>query len=152
MAFIRTENLNWILVTWFTSSPLKYLEYLSTFQANQINDNMQTTWLKYPTFNPHRSCLLRCLHSIYNRTPPKLLHEIILVNDNSTDAGLYEPIESYVAENFGGKVKIFVNQGRKGLIVTRMEGAKRAGGDVIVFLDSHMEVSWLWENSFRVGS
>jgi polypeptide N-acetylgalactosaminyltransferase len=87
---------------------------------------------------------MRCLHSIYNRTPPELLHEIILTNDNSTNSDLFAPLESYVHEHFGGKVKLFVNTERKGLILTRMEGAMRASGDVIVFFDSHMEVNVNW--------
>jgi polypeptide N-acetylgalactosaminyltransferase len=88
--------------------------------------------------------LLRCLHSIHNRTPPELLHEIILINDNSTNWDLFYPFESYVASNFGGKVKLFVNTERKGLILSRMEGAMRATGEVVVFLDSHMEVNVNW--------
>lgn len=87
---------------------------------------------------------MRCLHSIYNRTPPQLLHEIILVNDNSTNSNLFEELENYVDKNFGGKVKMFVNKKRRGLIKTRMEGARHATGEVIVFLDSHMEVTWNW--------
>ena len=88
--------------------------------------------------------LLRCIYSIYNRSPKSLLHEIILVNDKSTFSELYEPLEKYIEENFKGKVKLFHNSERLGLIVTRLEGAKRATGDVIVFLDSHIEVTTNW--------
>lgn len=87
---------------------------------------------------------MRCLHSIYNRTPADLLHEIILINDNSTVEDLYYPLEAYIADKFGDKVKVIRNKERKGLIVTRMEGARAATGEVIVFLDSHMEVNVNW--------
>lgn len=33
---------------------------------------------------------------------------------------------------------------RKGLILTRMEGARHATGEVLVFLDAHMEVNTNW--------
>lgn len=57
---------------------------------------------------------------------------------------LYEPLERYVADNFMKTVEVIHNPTRLGLIVTRLEGAKRATGEVIVFLDSHMEVTTNW--------
>jgi polypeptide N-acetylgalactosaminyltransferase len=66
------------------------------------------------------------------------------MNDNSSLPDLYEPLENYLAENFQGKVKLFHNRERLGLIVTRLQGAEKATGDVIVFLDSHMEVMTNW--------
>lgn len=90
------------------------------------------------------SVLLRTIHSILNRTPPELLHEIIMVNDKSSFPELYEPLQKYVKENFPKKVRIINLQERKGLIVTRLEGAKNATGDVLVFFDSHIEVNVNW--------
>jgi polypeptide N-acetylgalactosaminyltransferase len=95
-------------------------------------------------YNEAWTVLLRCIHSIYNRSPKNLLHEIILVNDNSSLPELYGKLEKYAAENFEGKVKVFHNEQRLGLIVTRLKGARLATGDVIVFLDSHMEVTTNW--------
>ena len=40
--------------------------------------------------------LLRTVHSILKRTPPELLSEIIMVNDNSPNDDLQEPLEKYV--------------------------------------------------------
>lgn len=94
--------------------------------------------------NEYLSLLLRTIHSIYNRTPHELLHEILLVNDASTKKELYEPLQNYVAENFNNCVKIVNLPERKGLIVTRMEGARRATGEVLVFFDSHMEMNVNW--------
>jgi polypeptide N-acetylgalactosaminyltransferase len=95
-------------------------------------------------YNEHLSILLRTLHSVYNRTPKELLHEIILVNDASTKQELYEKLQIYVNENFDERVKILNNKERKGLIVTRMVGARVATGEVLMFLDSHMEVNVNW--------
>lgn len=88
---------------------------------------------------------MRCVYSVYNRSPKTLLHEIVLVNDKSTFPELYEPLRKYVNEAFSSKVKLVENEERQGLIKARMTGAKAATGDVIIFLDSHMEVfnSWL---------
>jgi polypeptide N-acetylgalactosaminyltransferase len=95
-------------------------------------------------YNEHWSILLRTLHGIHNRTPPELLHEIILVNDASTKKNLYDELRQYCAQHFDGKVKLIVLPKRMGLIVTRMEGAKRATGEVLVFLDAHIEVNVNW--------
>ena len=94
--------------------------------------------------NEHTSILLRTIHGIYNRSPHELLEEIIMVNDASTKTELYEPLQMYVSEHFNGKVKIVNLKERKGLIVARMEGAKVATSEVVVFLDSHMEVNANW--------
>lgn len=88
--------------------------------------------------------MFSAVHSIYNRTPNELLHEIILVNDASTKKDLYEPLQKYIEDNFDNRVKLINLKERKGLIVTRMEGARRASGDALVFLDSHMEVNVNW--------
>lgn len=85
--------------------------------------------------NEIKSVLLRTIHSVVNRTPSELLHEIILVNDKSSNEELYEPLRKYVKENFGGKIKIKNLDERKGLIVTRLEGAKIATGEVLVFFE-----------------
>lgn len=79
-----------------------------------------------------------------NRTPKELLHEIILVNDKSTKMELYEPLQSYVDKYFNGIVKVLNLPKRMGLIVTRLEGAKIATGEVLVFFDAHVEVNTNW--------
>lgn len=95
--------------------------------------------------NEVKSVLLRTVHSVVNRTPSALLHEIILVNDNSSSLELYEPLVSYVAENFRTtNVKIKNMKKRSGLIVARMVGARMATGEVLVFFDSHVEVQFNW--------
>lgn len=85
--------------------------------------------------------LLRTVHSVYNRTPRRLLKEIILVNDNSTKPELGDELEKYLRNNFDDRVKLLRLNERKGLIVARMAGFHKATGEVVVFLDSHMEVN-----------
>lgn len=88
--------------------------------------------------------LLRCIHSVYNRSPTKLLHEIILIDDASTFPELKENLTEYLENKFDSKVKLYVNEKREGLIRARMIGARLSQADVIIFLDSHMEVTNTW--------
>lgn len=82
------------------------------------------------------SVLKRTIHSVVNKTPPELLHEIILVNDCSTKDELYQPLKDYIKENFRSTtIRIKDLKERKGLIVTRLEGAEIATGDVLVFFE-----------------
>jgi polypeptide N-acetylgalactosaminyltransferase len=96
-------------------------------------------------YNEVFSVLLRTIHSVVNRTPKELLHEIILVNDKSTASELYADLDNYVRTNFPKSlIKIKHLPKRSGLIVARMEGAREATADVLVFFDSHIEVHNNW--------
>lgn len=57
-------------------------------------------------------------------------------------------LDDYVAklnkEYGAGKVKVFRNSERLGLIGTRTFGAKMSTGDAIVFLDAHCECNKNW--------
>ncbi|XP_070502084.1 N-acetylgalactosaminyltransferase 6-like [Chironomus tepperi] len=93
-------------------------------------------------YNEAFSVLKRTIHSIVNRTPPELLHEIILVNDLSSDVELYEPLRIYVENNFPKTtIRIKNLKERKGLIVTRLEGAEIATEKFWCFLK--VNVNWL---------
>jgi len=95
-------------------------------------------------YNEHYMTLLRSLHSIIERTPTMLLHEIILVNDYSDSDALHEKIRMYIKNNFDSRVQLFKMQKREGLIRARVFGARKATGDVLIFLDSHIEVNKMW--------
>ncbi|XP_046742412.1 polypeptide N-acetylgalactosaminyltransferase 35A-like [Diprion similis] len=95
-------------------------------------------------YNEHYMTLLRSVHSVVDQTPDKLLHEIILVNDWSDDDALHVKLDAYIKEHFEKKVRLYKTQRREGLIRARMFGAKRATGQVLIFLDSHIEVNNMW--------
>lgn len=111
---------------------LKYLHRLPSVSVIVIFHNEVTSVLK------------RTIHSIINRTPAELLHEVILVNDASVKEELYEPLAKYVRNNFPPKVKIVNLKTRHGLIRTRLKGAEKATGEILVFFDSHVEVNVNW--------
>ena len=89
------------------------------------------------------STLVRTVHSIINTSPPHLLHEVVMVDDFSTKEHLKGKLEDYIKQ-FNGKVKLYRNAERLGLIGTRTRGAKLSTGDVIVFLDAHCECNKNW--------
>lgn len=91
--------------------------------------------------------LKRTLHSIRNRTPKELLTEIILVNDNSTLPELYEPLTDYVKETFGALVMIREMKERRGMIHSRMDGARFASGKILVSLTNYF---FKYLNKFKI--
>ena len=93
-------------------------------------------------YNEAWSTLLRTVHSVLKRTPEYLLHEIILVDDFSTEGHLKEKLKNYMGDY--SKVSIVRATKREGLIRCRALGALKATGDVLVFLDSHCEVNVGW--------
>jgi len=98
------------------------------------------------------SALLRSVHSVLNHSPPRALVEIILVDDCSVpDEGrftkerwrdLQDRLKDYVL--ILPKVRLVRLGERRGLMLARMEGAWRASGEVVVFLDSHIEATQGW--------
>ncbi|XP_071096624.1 polypeptide N-acetylgalactosaminyltransferase 1-like [Haliotis cracherodii] len=96
-----------------------------------------------PFHNEALTPLLRHVHAILSRTPPQLLMEIILVDDNSTFSYLGEDLQEYF-RILDSRIRILRNKERKGLILSRLQGEEEARGEVVVFLDAHMEVCEGW--------
>jgi polypeptide N-acetylgalactosaminyltransferase len=90
-------------------------------------------------YNEARSTLMRTVHSVLDRTHPRLLKEIILVDDRSDMKHLGYALEREVAGL--PKTKLIRLKERSGLIRAKVHGASAAHGDVILFLDSHCEVN-----------
>lgn len=97
-------------------------------------------------YNEHLTTLIRTLYSIVDRTPSYLLKEIILINDYSDFEGLHSNLSNFIESNdeLKSHVKLVKTEQREGLIRARMFGARRAMGQVLVFLDSHIEVNLNW--------
>ncbi|KAH8300406.1 hypothetical protein KR018_004474 [Drosophila ironensis] len=88
------------------------------------------------------SVLLRTLSSLRTRTPVLLLREIILVDDGSTTVN--ETLNNFLQVKFLNMVKHHRLPTQVGLMGGRMVGAQLALADVLVFLDSHVEVTHGW--------
>lgn len=99
-----------------------------------------------PFHNEVLSTLTRTIHSVFTRSPPELLKEVILVNDHSDKDYCYAPLEEYIRSHFDlRKIRILVMPVRSGLMWARLASARAASGDVLVFMDCHTEanVNWL---------
>lgn len=94
-------------------------------------------------YNEAWTVLLRTILSILNRTPARLLHEILVLDDKTDDVLYHTYMKDALPKFFKNysNVKFFRNEKRKGLIETRQLGWTKSEGDVIVFLDSHVEVN-----------
>ena len=89
------------------------------------------------------STLLRSVWSVLDRTPKECLVEIIMIDDASIEPWLQEDFVKYMAQ-MPAIVKVVKVPERLGLIRARTKGAELATGDLIVFLDSHIECSDGW--------
>ncbi|GFO45253.1 polypeptide n-acetylgalactosaminyltransferase [Plakobranchus ocellatus] len=94
-------------------------------------------------FNEAWTTLLRTIHSILDRTSPEVLAEIILLDDLSDLPHLGLPLESYVQSL--DKIRLFRATERLGLIRARNAVFQHSTGDIVIFLDSHIECfpGWL---------
>ena len=80
-----------------------------------------------------------------NRSPSELIKEIILVDDASQRTHLKQKLEDYVKEKssiWENKVRVIRLKERDGLIGARLAGARNATAEVLIFLDSHIEVDF----------
>lgn len=96
-------------------------------------------------YNEHRMTLFRSIKSIIDRTPAWLLNDIILVDDASDLPELEFHLIGDLQRVFDNKALHYIrNTQREGLIRSRVIGAREAHGDVLIFLDSHIEVNQQW--------
>ena len=100
---------------------------------------LPTASVVIPFYNEALSMLLRTVHSILGQTPDVLLKEIILVDDCSSYSYLEDSLVDYV--NILPKVKVIRNAKREGLVRSRLIGADKTTGDVVIFLDAHTDAN-----------
>ncbi|XP_018602785.2 probable polypeptide N-acetylgalactosaminyltransferase 8 [Scleropages formosus] len=93
------------------------------------------------------SIIKRAIRSIIDRTPAKLLKEIILVDDNSSNEELKGSLDAYIGiihKERPGLVKKVRHKEQMGLSQARISGWEVATGDVVAIFDAHIEVQVHW--------
>ncbi|CDF39182.1 Glycosyltransferase, family GT27 [Chondrus crispus] len=111
-------------------------------------DNMPNASIVATVQNEQDGMLTLTIHSILARTPPSLLKEIIIVDDNGLGEvrGPVNETELEELKKLDPRITILTNERREGVARCRMRGARAATGDVLVFIDSHIEMlsaTWL---------
>ncbi|XP_060601725.1 polypeptide N-acetylgalactosaminyltransferase 2-like [Ruditapes philippinarum] len=99
--------------------------------------SLQTSIIVYYN-NQMRLNVLKTIYSILLRTPPELINEILLLDDNSEDASASEMLSRIP------KVKIIRNQKQEGIIRSYNLAASMAQGPVLMFLKADCEVNVGW--------
>ncbi|KAM4712347.1 LOW QUALITY PROTEIN: putative polypeptide N-acetylgalactosaminyltransferase 8 [Anableps anableps] len=93
------------------------------------------------------SVIKRAVRSIIDKTPARLLREIILVDDHSSSDDLMDKLDEYISsihEEHPGLVKKIRHSEQLGLTQARLSGWEAAVGDVVAILDAHIEVQVQW--------
>ncbi|CAG2117416.1 unnamed protein product, partial [Medioppia subpectinata] len=128
-------------------SPNRTLQDARPYECSKVDypsDGLGSATIVIIYTNEIWSALIRTIWSVWNRTPDRLLNEIILVDDFSDKPELRAPLDKYLRYYFGDRVRVIRLDKREGLIRARLIGARRARGSAIVFLDSHCEVTTGW--------
>ncbi|GMS88785.1 hypothetical protein PENTCL1PPCAC_10960, partial [Pristionchus entomophagus] len=114
-------------------------------REKQYRVDLPSTSIIIVFHNEAFSTLLRSVNSIITRSSIHLLKEIILVDDFSQRAFLLAHLEKELSVlSTRVPITIIRSKERIGLIRARMIGASHASGDVLTFLDSHIECTEGW--------
>ncbi|XP_076424127.1 putative polypeptide N-acetylgalactosaminyltransferase 8 isoform X2 [Peromyscus maniculatus bairdii] len=97
--------------------------------------------------NEALSVIQRAITSIINQTPPRLLKEIILVDDFSSHGELKRRLDEAIMlynQSYPVLLKLIRHTKRRGLAQARNTGLEAATADVVAILDAHIEVNVGW--------
>lgn len=134
------------LCTEIDAEQIKERDPQSDFTTKSVEYYVASIIICY--YNEPPSALLRTIWSVLARSPPSVLHEIIVVDDFSEPEFHFAKIKPFIANHSttstSNKVRLLRTSKREGLIRARLFGASQATGSALVFLDSHVEPNSGW--------
>lgn len=104
--------------------------------------DLPTTSVIVTFYNEHWTTLMRTIYSILHESSKATLKELILVDDLSDQEHLQGRLERALKDL--PRVRLIRTTTRQGLVRARMLGAQYATGDVLTFLDCHIECNPGW--------
>lgn len=116
----------------------------SACSTKKYYTNLPSVSIVIPFHEEYSSTLYRTITTVLRRAPPKLIRELVLVDDFSSREYLKFELENVLNASYT-KVRVLRQPKRLGLMQARLAGAAVTTGDVLVFMDSHCEagVNWL---------
>lgn len=105
-------------------------------------ERLPTVSVIVTTNNERENLITLTVHSILARTPPHLLREIIVVDDNGSDPTYREFVDEAELDRVEAlqKVRVVRNAVQEGCARSRTIGARAATAEVLMFVDSHVEM------------
>ena len=122
----------------------KQMQYKYKYNTIQYQHSNLTSFYSSLSLSTERSGLLALtVHSLLARTPPEILHEIIIIDDNGdlpSERTETDEEEIQTVCHFHPKVKCIHNAQKQGCAGSRLQGIRAATGDVVMVIDSHVEM------------
>ena len=88
-----------------TTSPPPVWSSSSTMVIPSVNQAV-TSRLTSPCVTEALSALLRTVWSVLDRTPPEILHEVVLVDDGSNHTDIVDTLPLYIKHRLPPKVRL----------------------------------------------
>lgn len=117
---------------------------------NQKCHHLNFDLSKFPTMsviitvqNERPGLVAFTVHNLLARTPPQILDEILVIDDYGQQPGDREGVDEEEMKHLSSlhpKVKIIKNEERQGCAGSRLAGARVASGEILMFVDSHIEM------------
>lgn len=144
--YTRSDSAPWSTMhTGLDNDDIKGNKTKATFERSHIK-RLPASSVVIIFHNELLVTLLRSIHSVLNRSPPEFLHEIILIDDGSDDTAPWLRESGDLEQHLQllPKTLLVRMKQRNGLMSARNVGASFASAEVVIFLDSHIEVAEGW--------